>query len=184
MVGQVGALHAVESTKIGDAVEYAFSLIKGWDKKERGPIHDALEELKAATENNKKVYQEASDALNQLSRDMKANRDLIAQAKTAQATAAETQRRVSAEVSAAQQKLQEGETSLRTRMQAHDLGVKEQDRLLTEREKAVLARERAAENLEKSVAVREDKVSALEARAKETQDAYESKIARLREIVA
>lgn len=71
MPGKVGALKSPEvapRVELG-AVDRAFTLVAGWTAKDRNAITAALEDLKATAENNEEVYQQASEALQQLSKE-------------------------------------------------------------------------------------------------------------------
>ena len=176
MVGNIGMLHAPQVGPVEKAVDYAFTLVAGWQKKDRAEIERALTELKAAAENNSKVYAQASKALNDLSRREAAAREAK---ESAEALVRENAARVARE----QQDMDRRQALLNEAVRAHNQAVADKERSLDQRETAAHQRERA-------LAARETAAIELDRAASKTMDEaravrsdYETKISALRALV-
>ena len=73
----IGALRPsrVPYDRAATAVDYAMTLISGWEKGKKGPLGKELGELKEVSAHNQDVYKQASEALNELSARDRAVRD-------------------------------------------------------------------------------------------------------------
>jgi len=183
MVGNIGMLHAPQVGPVEKAVDYAFTLVAGWQKKDRAEIERALTELKAAAENNSKVYAQASKALNDLSRREAAARELEAAAREAKESAEALVRENAARVAREQQDMDRRQALLNEAVRAHNQAVADKERSLDQRETAAHQRERA-------LAARETAAIELDRAASKTMDEaravrsdYETKISALRALV-
>lgn len=107
---QVGALHTprgIPMDKLGDAVDYAFALVRGWPDKDRAGVLKALEELKPMADHNAEVYRQAREAQKEFAALRDSAVHLKEEAERTMAAAQKLQAEVTAEVTAGREKLQQ-----------------------------------------------------------------------------
>lgn len=141
MVGTVGAVTMPAIGRASDAVDNAFSIIRGWSEEDRRPIQGWLEELREAIEKNQEVYDEASAALNAASALEKSLRELKRQADTSLRAAEIRTRDAAAYAATTESELEAAQAGHAENVNAFELDVKERNRLLAERDSELRLRE-------------------------------------------
>ena len=164
MVGQIGGLQRAQASPRSEmaAVERAFTLVAGWQKKDGDAIRASLADLKATAGHNQTIYDQAAQAL----RDLSAREQTVQKAEAA-LKAAQTKFATESEAARSRDeqrnaKLSEGESSLKERMDAFQQEFMSRRAELDTRTSKILDRETMLAAAEASMQAREAEVLANE----------------------